>query len=206
MTGGPGAAVVRLVRAGAHTIRRMEVRKTVLVPHSQTQMFTLIEAAERYPEFLPWCAEATIVERTDDVVAADITVDVHGIRFHFRTRNPKRAPEWMELTLEHGPFHHFEGEWNLKALGSEGCKIDFVLRYAFKSGIAGKLAAPVFDRVADTLVDAFVARADCVYGTGAIGELCPPPEAPAREPTNPDAAPTPITAAVDANPYRSETR
>jgi ribosome-associated toxin RatA of RatAB toxin-antitoxin module len=183
----------------------MEVRKTVLVVHSRLQMYTLIEGAEHYPEFLPWCAAATIVERTDDVVAADITVDVHGIRFHFRTRNAKRAPEWMALALEHGPFHHFDGEWNLKALGSEGCKIDFVLRYAFKSGIAGKLAAPVFDRIADTLVDAFVARADRVYGSGGLGEAPAPPQA-APAPASHDAAPAPIPAAIDPNPYRSEKR
>jgi len=182
----------------------MEVRKTVFVAHSQTQMFTLIEAAEHYPEFLPWCAAATIVERTDDVVAADITVDVHGIRFHFRTRNPKRTPEWMALTLEHGPFHHFEGEWNLKALGSEGCKIDFVLRYSFKSGIAGKLAAPVFDRIADTLVDAFAARADRIYALHASSETPAPPQTAAL--ANPVAAATSTSAAIDGNPDRSERR
>jgi ribosome-associated toxin RatA of RatAB toxin-antitoxin module len=184
----------------------MEVRKTVLVTHSPLQMFSLIEAAEHYPEFLPWCAAATIVERTDAVVAADITVDVHGIRFHFRTRNPKRAPEWMALMLEHGPFHHFEGEWNLKALGSEGCRIDFVLRYAFKSGIAGKLAAPVFDRIADTLVDAFVVRADRIYGPGATGGPPAPSDTAAPAPANPGTASAPSTDTIDANPYRSETR
>ena len=145
----------------------MEVRKTVLVAHSAARMFDLIEAAEHYPEFLPWCAAATIVERDSSVVAADVTVDFHGVRFHFRTRNPKRPPEWMALRLERGPFHHFEGEWNLTPLAADGCRIDFLLRYDFKRGITGKLAAPVFDRIANTLVDAFVARADRVYAVPA---------------------------------------
>jgi ribosome-associated toxin RatA of RatAB toxin-antitoxin module len=193
----------------------MDVRKTVLVAHSAAQMFDLIERAERYPEFLPWCAAATIVERDAGVVAADITVDVHGIRFHFRTRNPKRAPEWMALTLEHGPFHHFEGEWNLRPLGTHGCRIDFVLRYAFKSGIAGKLAAPVFDRIANTLVDAFVTRADHLYGTGGThGGTAPaaaspessPPDARPPEPAPAAASPpnTTLSAAAGGGPYRSD--
>ncbi len=146
----------------------MEVRKTLFVEHSAEQMFDLIEAAERYPEFLPWCAAATIVERDADVVAADVTVDYHGVRFHFRTRNPKRPPLWMALKLEQGPFHHFEGEWNLKPLASDGCRIDFLLRYAFKHSVAGRLAAPVFERIANTLVDAFVERADRVYAAAAV--------------------------------------
>ena len=58
--------------ACVNTIRRMDVRKTVLVGHSAERMFDLIEAAEHYPDFLPWCAAATIVARDADVVVADI--------------------------------------------------------------------------------------------------------------------------------------
>jgi ribosome-associated toxin RatA of RatAB toxin-antitoxin module len=65
----------------------MDVRKTVLVGHSAEEMFDVIESAERYPEFLPWCAGATIVARSDSEVVADIEVDFHGVRFGFRTRN-----------------------------------------------------------------------------------------------------------------------
>ncbi len=168
----------------------MEVRKTVLVGHSAERMFDLVEAAENYPAFLPWCAAATIVERTPTVVAADVTVDYHGIRFHFRTRNPKRPPEWMAIRLEHGPFHHFEGEWKLTPLAADGCRIDFLLRYDFKRGITGKLAAPVFDRIANTLVDAFVARADSVYA-GSLAPAPAPPATSAVTPANEAPAPAP---------------
>jgi ribosome-associated toxin RatA of RatAB toxin-antitoxin module len=149
----------------------MEVRKTVLVTHSARQMFDLIEAAEHYPDFLPWCAAATIVERDDSVVRADVTVDYHGVRFHFRTRNPKRAPEWMAIHLEQGPFHHFEGEWQLTPLGSEGCRIAFLLRYDFSTPLLSRVASHVFERITNTLVDAFVARAD------ALGPAIPVPAA-----------------------------
>ena len=160
----------------------MEIRKTVLVMHSARQMFDLIEAAERYPEFLPWCAAATIVERDESVVSADITFDYHGVRFQFRTRNPKRAPEWMAIHLEHGPFHDFHGEWQLLPLGAEGCRVQFTLRYEFKRSITSRLAGPVFERIANTMVDSFVQRADQVYaGAGANDAPAPSltPAAPA---------------------------
>ena len=177
----------------------MEVRKTVLVGHSAARMFDLIEAAEHYPDFLPWCAAATIVERDSSVVAADVTVDYHGVRFHFRTRNPKRPPEWMAIRLEHGPFHHFEGEWNLTPLAADGCRIDFLLRYDFKRGITGKLAAPVFDRIANTLVDAFVARAERVYTQPAIptpaANVEPAAPAPASS-ANESEQPAPVSATL----------
>src|SRR5215216_7837348 len=126
----------------------MEIRKLALVGHTAERMFDLIEAAEDYPDFLPWCAGANIVARDESVVVADITVDYHGVRFNFTTRNPKRRPEWMAVTLERGPFRRFDGEWRLTPLASRACKIEFTFRYEFDAAMIRVLAGPVFDRIA----------------------------------------------------------
>jgi ribosome-associated toxin RatA of RatAB toxin-antitoxin module len=137
----------------------MIVRHSALVERPAAQMFDLIEAAEHYPDFLPWCAAATILQRDDNVVAATIRVDFHGVGFSFATRNPKRRPDWMAIHLEHGPFRRFEGEWQLRALTDWGCKVGFALDYEFDSELMTRLAGPVFGRIAGTLMDAFVQRA-----------------------------------------------
>ena len=183
----------------------MQVRKSVLAGYSAERMFDLIEAAEHYPAFLPWCSGATIVERDDAIVAADITVDYHGVRFQFRTRNPKRRPEWMSIRLEHGPFRHFEGEWNLQPLGADGCRIGFDLGYDFRSTMMSKLAGPVFDRIANTLVDAFVARADIVYRAVTPVAFEPPAATPPlAAPATEAPADTQSRAIPGADPNRSE--
>ena len=145
----------------------MEARRSVLAAHPAERMFDLIEAAEHYPAFLPWCASSTVLQRDDAVVVARLQVAYLGARFEFTTRNPKRRPEWMAIGLEQGPFQRFEGHWNLKPLSSWGCRIDFALSYDFNSSLMGSLASPVFHRITDTLVDAFIQRADRVYGSGA---------------------------------------
>jgi ribosome-associated toxin RatA of RatAB toxin-antitoxin module len=142
----------------------MEIRKSALVPYAAERMFDLIEAAEHYPAFLPWCAGAKILARDESVVVANIAVDYHGVRFNFTTRNPKRRPEWMAVTLERGPFRRFEGEWRLTPLASSACKIEFTFRYEFNAAVVRTLAGPVFDRIANTFVDAFVKRAEGVFG------------------------------------------
>jgi ribosome-associated toxin RatA of RatAB toxin-antitoxin module len=142
----------------------MIVRKSALVEHSAENMFDLIEAAEDYPAFLPWCASANILSRDDAIVAAEITVDFHGVRFQLTTRNPKRRPEFMAIVLERGPFRKFEGEWRLTPLAPSACKIEFGLQYEFDSALMSRIAGTVFDRITNTLVDAYVARARDVYG------------------------------------------
>lgn len=150
----------------------MEIKKSVLVPHAAEAMFDLIEAAEHYPAFMPGCRAAEILERSDEVVAARLTLKQAGIGIEIETRNPKRRPTWMEVRLTRGPFRHFHGEWRLTPLNASACRIDFTLAYELE-GVAGRVAAPVFARIADNMVDAFVARAARVLPSA------PSPAAPA---------------------------
>jgi len=150
----------------------LEICRSALIGHSAASTFDLIEAAEHYPAFLPWCADAVILERDPSVVVARITLNYHGLRFDLTTRNPKRRPYWMAIHLEQGPFRRFEGEWRVTELAADGCKIEFALSYEFDGALVRTLAEPVFVRITHTLIDAFVARADSVLGTrqGSSGE------------------------------------
>jgi ribosome-associated toxin RatA of RatAB toxin-antitoxin module len=138
----------------------MEISRSALIGRSTACTFDVIEAAEHYPEFLPWCESAIILARDASVVAARITVNYHGVRFGFTTRNPKERPRWMAIRLEQGPFRRFEGEWNLTELGPAACKIAFTLHYEFGGELLGRVASRVFDGIANTLVDAYARRAE----------------------------------------------
>jgi ribosome-associated toxin RatA of RatAB toxin-antitoxin module len=138
----------------------MDVHRSALVAHPAERLFDIIEAAEHYPQFLPWCERADILQRDDQVVAARIAVAWRGVRFSFVTRNPKRRPTWMAIGLEEGPFRRFDGQWTLAPVADWGCRVDFHLAYEMNSTLLGSLAGPVFHHAVDTLVDAFVQRAD----------------------------------------------
>ena len=148
----------------------MIVRRSALVDQPAEHLFDLIEAAEHYPDFLPWCAGAQIVQRDDTLVSADIRMRYAGVAFELRTRNPKRRPEYMAIHLERGPFRRFEGEWRLRVLDPQACKVDFVLDYDFDSAVMTRIAGPMFNHIANTMVDAFVARSRETAATH------PPPE------------------------------
>ena len=59
----------------------------------------------------------------------------------------------------------FEGQWDFTPLGDgqRACKVEFSLRYDFNSMALAAIVGPVFDRIAGSLVDAFVKRANQVY-------------------------------------------
>jgi len=139
-----------------------QVEKSVLVSHSAAQMFGLVDAVERYPEFLPWCGGTDLKHRDDKATVATLHIDYHGIRQNFTTENTKQFPTFMDIKLVDGPFHSMEGIWRFTPLAEDACKIEFRLNYEFSSHLLEKLIAPVFSHIANTFVDAFVERAEKV--------------------------------------------
>ena len=149
----------------------MELKRSVLVPYTAEAMFDLIERAEEYPAFLPWCVGATILERSDDWVAARIEFSYLRVRFGFQTRNPKRRPEWLQVRLVEGPFRHFQADWHLRPLGQLGCKVEFDLSYEVSDNVLDRVAARAVDLVSRSMMDAFIRRADATLSPIVV----PPP-------------------------------
>lgn len=140
------------------------VEKSVLVGHSAEQMFDLVDAVEAYPQFLPWCDEAHVIHRDAVRTRARIHINYHGIKQSFTTENTKEPPRRMAVKLVEGPFRVLDGEWRFTVLAQCGCRIDFRLHYEFSGKLLDMLVGPVFSYIANTMVDAFVARADKLYG------------------------------------------
>jgi ribosome-associated toxin RatA of RatAB toxin-antitoxin module len=140
-----------------------KVEKTVLVMHSAAQMFTLVDAVEDYPKFLPWCGGVDLLERSETSTSATLHINYHGLKQHFSTQNSKVFPQSMEIQLKDGPFKHLEGDWRFVELRSDACKIVFRLNYEFENNFLEKIISPVFNHIATTFVDGFIARADIVY-------------------------------------------
>jgi ribosome-associated toxin RatA of RatAB toxin-antitoxin module len=141
------------------------VRRSVLVAHSAQNMFDLVDRVELYPQFLPWCGGAHVLETRADGKTARIDIDYHGVRAHFTTDNVNRAGESIVIMLRDGLFHHLEGEWRFSELSPGGSKVALALAYEFATPLLERGVGPVFGHIANTLIDSFVRRADAVYSS-----------------------------------------
>ena len=139
------------------------VRKSVLVAHSAQQIFDLVEKVEDYPQFLPWCTHSSVALRTDAGMEATVGIGMGAVNQSFTTINQHKPGREITLRLKSGPFSSLLGRWVFTPLSPLACKVELQLDYDFDSGVLGRLIAPVFESIANSLVDAFVARADRVY-------------------------------------------
>ncbi len=184
------------------------VKRSVLLWYAPSEMYSLVTAVEQYPQFLPWCDNAQVLEQHADGVTARLSLSVLGLRQHFTTRNVHVPDTSVQLKLIDGPFTHLEGRWDFHALAASSastaaasatvpatldssaskypstqsssepesagasaapraCRTELNLRYAFASGALQTVVSAAFDRIADSLVDSFVKRAQAVYGSRA---------------------------------------
>ena len=140
------------------------VEKSLLIERSSQQMFDLVDDVENYPKFLPWCSQTRVEFRDDKKTVATLHIKYHSVKSHFTTENEKEYPLRMSIKLVDGPFRRLEGAWQFKPLAENACKIEFQLSYEFSSKLFEKIIGSVFGHIANTFVEAFVKRADEVYG------------------------------------------
>lgn len=148
------------------------VKKSVLLWYSPREMYELVVGIEQYPAFLPWCEKAEALAADDAGMTARLHLAFAGVRQAFTTRNTHVDEREVHMKLVDGPFSQLEGTWRFTPLQTPGaataestaCKVEFSLQYAFSSRPLAMVISPVFDRIANTFVDAFVKRAEQVYG------------------------------------------
>ena len=146
------------------------VKKSVLLWYSPHEMYELVTAIEDYPEFLPWCERAEVLERSATGVTARLHLSYMGVRQSFTTRNTQAVDRSVSLELVDGPFSKLSGDWQFNPVpktdgaNAKACKIEFGLRYAFSNRALEAVVSPVFDGIANTFVDSFVKRAEQVHG------------------------------------------
>lgn len=154
------------------------VHKSVLLWYSPREMYGLVTDVQAYPQFLPWCDRAEVIQSHDDGVTARVHIAFAGVHQAFTTRNVNQACSSVTMHLVDGPFSRLEGTWRFTPLNKPGeapdpqadpadapaCKVEFSLAYAFSSRALSMVVSPVFDRIANTFVEAFVKRAEQVHG------------------------------------------
>jgi len=140
------------------------INRSALVPFSAESMFNLVDDISAYPEFLPWCKATNIHDRDLQEVVASIEMAKAGINKTFTTRNVMSGFEKIEMRLVDGPFESLEGCWRFEALSANACKISLDIEFEFSNKLMSLSIGPVFSQICNSLVNAFVSRAQEKYG------------------------------------------
>ena len=137
------------------------VKRSRVVPYSCEQMYALVNQIEDYQEFLPYISKAVVHHRDEAEVQATLEIEAAGMTKAFTTRNRLQHNKMIEIRLIDGPFRHLEGFWRFDET-SDGSMISFDLEFEFSNKMFSMFLGPIFEQIADKMVDSFCERAkDC---------------------------------------------
>lgn len=141
-----------------------KINRSALLSYSARQMYDLVVDIERYPEFLNWCSDARILERSENEVVASIEIRFKGLHRSFTTRNYMDSGRSVRIELVDGPFRTLNGIWKFVELDADSSKIELDLEFDFSTTFVDRMVGPVFSQIASRQLDAFQRRAAQVYG------------------------------------------
>ena len=141
--------------------------KSVLIWYTPEEMFRLVTDVDQYMNFLPWCNHSKVLQFAGHEMDAEVGIGMAGVKQIFVTHNTHIENREVRMKLVKGPFSNLDGTWTFDPVGDNSqraCKVTLTLEYGFSSATLATVVGPVFDKIAASLVDAFVKRADQIYG------------------------------------------
>ncbi len=137
--------------------------ETRFLPYTPQQLYALVLDIERYPEFLPWCVAARILERGDDWLRADLIAGYKAIREKFTSEVQLTPNRRIEVRYISGPLKQLSNVWCFDPAPG-GCNLGFELSFSFKTALLSNLFEMFFEQALKRMAAAFEARAHQLYG------------------------------------------
>jgi len=134
----------------------------IIIPYTPEQIYALVADVEKYPEFIPWCSAARILEKNETDILADLVVGFKGVTEKYTSRVHLKENE-IDIEYVNGPFELLENNWKFTKT-ENGCKIDFYIKFRFKSKLLQALIGGLFEIACHKMVGAFTERAKKLYG------------------------------------------
>ena len=139
-----------------------EISRSALLPYPAAFLYGLVNDIASYPEFLPWCEGAEVLDAQESEMVASLQIHARGIRSAFTTRNCLDPHRSIRLELVEGPFAQFHGQWRFDPIGGDaGCRVSLEVRFTLNRGLdlLSRTLRGSVGRAADRVLDAFAARA-----------------------------------------------
>jgi coenzyme Q-binding protein COQ10 len=132
---------------------------------SVKQLYDLIIDIEKYPEFIPWCTEATIIESTQESIKARLKAEFKKFCYEYTsvvTSSYSETHAVVEARAIDGPFEYLINIWTIEHFNNV-TKISLDIDFQFKISLLDKIINALFSIAYEKMFDAFEARAESLY-------------------------------------------
>ena len=134
-----------------------------IIPCKKNQLIEMVLDIEKYPEFVPWCINGKIHNKSDKGDKVEITADLTiGKSFFNETYKSiviyDKLSDSIRVTNMNGPLKRLENKWLFKQKG-EYSEVDFYIDFELKNKILNIFMIKTFDIGLKKIANAFEKRA-----------------------------------------------
>ena len=143
-----------------------------LIDNRKDKLIEFVLDIEKYPEFIPFCDNSKIYERTDKGdtinIIADLTIGKGPFKDTFKSdvKLNKKKDDLIHVTNIGGPLKHLENNWKFTELGNDtdGYKTEvlFDIDFELENKFLNILMTKSFQFGLDKIADAFQKRAESI--------------------------------------------
>ena len=132
--------------------------KNKILNHPVKKIYNIIADVKKYPDFLPWCNEITIKEKTKKYIITEVKVGFKNINETYVCRVLLYPHKRITLEYISGPFEYLEIDWKFKKITKIKTDVNFFCNFKFRS-IFLRLSTSFFlENAVEKMVDAFEKR------------------------------------------------
>ena len=133
------------------------------IPCSKKNLIEMVLDIEKYPEFVPWCLDGKIHDKTDKGDTIEIKADLTIGKSFFRDTYKSfviynKSEDSIHVTNIDGPLKHLENEWFFRQEG-DSSEVEFNVDFELKNKILNVLMIKSFSLGLKKIADAFEKRA-----------------------------------------------
>ena len=134
-----------------------------IISCKKEQLVEMVLDIEKYPEFVPWCLEGKIHDKSESEDLIEIKGDLKvGKKFLNETYTSLvlyyKDKDKILVTNIDGPLKHLQNEWKFKEINNN-TQLDFNIDFELKNNLLNAIMRKSFNLGLNKIADAFEKRA-----------------------------------------------
>ena len=137
------------------------------VGYTPSQMCSVVADVASYSQFVPYCRRSVVTIQKPNMLSANLLVGFPAlINLSYTSHVTILSPNLVTAVCgDVKLFKHLKTVWKFSPSSNEkGCEIDFAVSFAFTNPSHSYIARLFLDSVVRENVEAFVGRAESLYG------------------------------------------
>ena len=137
-------------------------KQELIINHKAIDLYNIVLNIEEYPNFIPWCNEIKIQEKSKNQILADMVVSYKNFfpqkftsKVFFNKTNLQIKTRYIN-----GPLNDLNTEWIFFKMNNNKTKVVFKIEFVFQKSMHQKIAEFFFNFIENKMIDSFKKRAD----------------------------------------------